>query len=261
MTTFGTLARRGTKAAIAPAGMFTRRREGDVVILLYHRVGDGPGEIELSESDFERQLEHLSEQGCVLSLETALAVGHPGGIVLTFDDGTPDFHARVLPLLERFRIPAVLYLATALVQEEGGGGLSWTQLGEAVATSMVTIGSHTHSHADLSTAGERTSEDEMRRSKELIEDRLGVACRHFAYPWAVGGAAADRVARRLFDSAAIDAWRTNRRGRTDPHRLGRTPVLASDGHMLFRAKVRGMLDGEALLYRVLGRGPWRRTAR
>jgi peptidoglycan/xylan/chitin deacetylase (PgdA/CDA1 family) len=254
----GTLVRKASKAVVAPAGLFTRRRPGDLVILLYHRVGDGPGEIELPEVDFERQLAYLAEHEHVLSLDEALAGRHDGGVVLTFDDGTRDFYERALPLLRRYRIPALLYLATALVAEDGGDGVSWSQLGEALDAGLVTVGSHTHSHADLSRADEAQSADEMRRSKELIEDHLGVACRHFAYPWAVGSRAARRVARRLFDSAALDAWRTNRRGRTDPHRLGRTPVLASDGYTFFRAKVHGMLDGEALVYRALGRGPWRR---
>jgi hypothetical protein len=75
----------------------------------------------------------------------------------------------------------------------------------------------------------------------------------------VGSAVADAVARRTFDTAALEAWRTNRRGRTDPWRLGRTPVLRSDGLAFFRAKAAGLLDGEALLYRALRRGPWRRT--
>ena len=96
----------------------------------------------------------------------------------------------------------------------------------------------------------------MRRSKDLIEDQIGSACRHFAYPWAVGSPAADRVARRLFDTAALDAWRTNRAGRIDPHRLGRTPILRSDGQLFFRAKVNGLLDGEGVAYRLLRRGPW-----
>jgi hypothetical protein len=61
----------------------------------------------------------------------------------------------------------------------------------------------------------------------------------------------------LFDSAAL-RWATNRAGRIDRYRLGRTPVLRSDGPLLFRAKVRGLLDGEALFYRLTGRGPWGR---
>ena len=50
----------------------------------------------------------------------------------------------------------------------------------------MTVGAHTHSHVDLSHASEQVCQDEMARSKGLVEDRLGVACRHFAYPWAVG---------------------------------------------------------------------------
>ena len=85
------------------------------------------------------------------------------------------------------------------------------------------------------------------------------ACRHFAYPWAVGSPAAARAARGLFRSAALHAWRTNRAGRLDPFELGRTPVLRSDGRFFFEQKVRGRLDGESLAYRLLRRGPWERA--
>jgi len=253
------LLRKVAKAAVLPAGVATRRRSGDVVILLYHRVGAGEREIDLPLVLFQRHLAYLAGRDRVVSLDEALAEGD--GVVLTFDDGYRDFHDHVLPLLVRHQLPAVLYLSTGLVDGEGGRGdgeaLSWSQLREVVATGLVTVGSHTHTHADLSRAGERKAEEEMRRSKELIEDRLGVACRHFAYPGAVGSPAADRAARRLFASAAWDAWRTNRRGRIEPFRLGRTPVLHSDGMVFFRAKARGMLDAEALAYRALRRGPWR----
>ena len=130
------------------------------------------------------------------------------------------------------------------------------KVAECAESGLVTVGSHTHTHANLAEVPEEVAEEEMRRSKELIEDRLGVPCRHFAYPWAVGGPAADRVARRLFVSAAWDAWRTNRPGHIDPYRLGRVPVLGSDGDFFFRRKVAGQLDTEAWLYRALGRGPW-----
>jgi peptidoglycan/xylan/chitin deacetylase (PgdA/CDA1 family) len=251
-----TLARKASKAAVLPAGVATRRRTGDVVILLYHRVGTGTAEIELPPGVFEAQIAHLAAAG-VRTLDEALAGA--GGVVVTFDDGTVDLHEAVLPVLDRVGVTATLYLATGMVREEGGQGLSWSQIREAVDAGLVTVGSHTHTHADLSRATEAQAEEEMRRSKELIEDRLGVACRNFAYPWAVGSAGAERAARRLFDSAALDAWRTNRAGRIDPYRLGRTPVLRSDGMTFFRAKARGYLDGEAWLYRVARRGPWGRT--
>jgi peptidoglycan/xylan/chitin deacetylase (PgdA/CDA1 family) len=256
-------ARKAVKAAVLPGGVVTGRRPGDVVILLYHRVGGGGGEIELPAGLFERQLEILVAQDRPLTLDQAVAGDSGGGVVVTVDDGYRDFHETVLPMLVRHRVPAVLYLATGLVAGEGAGpddpdALTWSQLAEAVSTGLVTVGSHTHDHVDLARASEQVCRDQMLWSKELVEDRLGVGCRHFAYPWAVGSPVADRVARELFDSAALDAWRTNRAGATDPWRLGRTPILASDGLAFFRAKLQGRLDGEALAYRLLGRGPWRR---
>jgi peptidoglycan/xylan/chitin deacetylase (PgdA/CDA1 family) len=263
MPTGSSLARKAVKAAVLPGGIVTRRRADDVVILLYHRVDGRGGEIDTPPALFERQLASLVEHERVLTLDEAVA-GRAGGVVVTVDDGYRDFSETVLPLLVRYRVPALLYLATGLVAGQGPGpddpeALSWAQLAEAVATGLVTVGAHTHGHTDLSRATEQVCRDEMARSQELVEDRLGVACRHFAYPWAVGSPTADRVARELFDTAALHAWRSNRAGAIDPWRLGRTPVLASDGMAFYRARVQGRLDGEALAYRLLGRGPWGRA--
>jgi peptidoglycan/xylan/chitin deacetylase (PgdA/CDA1 family) len=248
--------RRATKLAALPLGVWSRRRPDDVVILLYHRIGPEEVEIELSRWEFEREIAYLAAHERVRTLDHVLE-GGGGGVVLTFDDGTPDFHEDVVPMLERYRVPATLYLATRLA--ESGAGLTWDHLADGVRTGLVTVGSHTHTHADLSRATESEAREEMRRSKDLIEDRLGVECRHFAYPWAVGSPAADRAARELFRSAALHAWRTNRAGHFDPFELGRTPVLRSDGRFFFEQKVRGRLDGESLAYRLLRRGPWERA--
>jgi len=251
----GTL-RKVAKGAALPWGLIRGRRPGDVVILLYHRVGAGDREIDVPLDLFRTQMERLVEREVVLSLDRALS--DRGGVVVSFDDGFADFHEHVVPVLVEHRIPAILYLATGLVGE-GPDALQWSQLEEAISTGLVTIGSHTHNHADLSRATEPEAGEEMRRSKALIEDRLGVACRHFAYPWAVASPAAEVAARAQFESAALEAWRTNRRGRIDPYRLGRAPVLRNDGVRFFEAKARGMLDGEGLAYRILRRGPWART--
>jgi peptidoglycan/xylan/chitin deacetylase (PgdA/CDA1 family) len=228
-------------------------RAGDLSILLYHRVGDGPGEIEMPPALFEQQLAALAADGGGRTLAEGLA---KGGVALTFDDGTPDFHSVVLPLLVRYRVPALLYLATGQI-DAGPGTLTWSQLAEALATGLVTAGAHTHGHVDLSRATQQEADDEMRHSKDLVEDHLGTPCPHFAFPWAVGSDAAQAVARSLFETSALDAWRTNRRATLDPHRLGRTPVLRSDGVVFFRAKARGRLDTEGLAYRAARRGPWR----
>jgi peptidoglycan/xylan/chitin deacetylase (PgdA/CDA1 family) len=243
--------------ALAAGSLAGRRREGDVTVLLYHRVGAGSREVDVAAEAFEAQAEELARRGMVRTLDEALE--GRGGVVLTIDDGYGDFHDRVLPVLARHRLPALLYLATGLVEDglaPSEEALTWAQLREAVATGLVRVGSHTHTHADLAAASPEAIEEEMRRSKGLVEDRLGIACRHFAFPWGVASPEAEAAARRHFESAAL-RWGTNRRGRMEPYRLARTPVMRSDGPVFFRAKVNGLLDGEALAYRLLRRGPWR----
>jgi polysaccharide deacetylase len=262
------LLRMAVKGATLPLGAPGFRRPGDVVILLYHRVGEGGREVDLATEAFDRQVAHMAARDTVLSLDEAVGClagpARHGGIVVTFDDGYRDFYEHALPVLVRHGVPAVLYLATGLVREEAGrasgpGLLSWSELRQAVATGLVTIGAHTHTHPNLARVSGAEAEREMSRSKALIEDHLGSACRHFAYPFAVASPAAEEAARRLFDTAALGAWSTNRYGRTDRHRLGRTPVLRSDSSVWFKAKLGGLLDGEGLAYRVLRRGPWRES--
>jgi peptidoglycan/xylan/chitin deacetylase (PgdA/CDA1 family) len=250
--------RRAVKVAALPSGMLARRRPDDVGILIYHRLGDGGDEVELSPSAFEGHLRWLVARERPRTLEDAL---DGGGVVVTIDDGTRDFHEHALPLLIRYRVPALLYLATGGVANGGPSeqnALTWRHLAEAVETGLIGIGSHTHTHSDLTKASESEAAEEMRRSKGLIEDRLGVACRHFAYPWGVGSLAADRAARSMFDTAAgFEGWKLNRIEATDRYRLARIPILKGDGQFFFRAKVRGRLNAEGSFYRLAGRGPWR----
>jgi peptidoglycan/xylan/chitin deacetylase (PgdA/CDA1 family) len=273
-----TLARKAAKAAVLPIGI-RAPQPGDLTILLYHRVwrhaGPTTREVDVAAAAFDRQMASLGRTGGALSIDDALAPllapvrdgalgegpvagGKDMRTVVTFDDGFGDFVEVALPSLVDHQVPATLYLTTGLVNgrdSDARARLSWADLADAVETGLVTIGAHTHTHPDLSRSSEPEAREEMQRSKDLIEDRLGVECRHFAYPYSKSSPAAERVARELFDSGAL-AWGTNRAGRVDLHRLARVPVLRSDGALFFRAKVRGRLDGEALVYRALRRGPW-----
>lgn len=246
------LPRRGVKLAAWAAGS-RPLTPTDVVILLYHRVVPRPAaEIELTPSVFARQIDRLARSGRVRSLDRALA--GEGGVVVTFDDGTPDFHEEVLPVLDRHRLPVVLYVATGAVGARNGIG--WGRLGDAAASGLVTFGSHTHDHVDLSRYDATTALEQMRRSKETIEDRLGVPCLDFAFPFAAASDTSRRVGSRLFRSLATDAWRINR-APVDRHDLGRTPILRNDGRFFFDRKASGGLEREASFYRLARRGPWR----
>ena len=237
--------------AAAYDGIHPRRR--GITVLTYHRVGRRTSvRVDLPDWLFEEQMERLSSGPGVTDLDSALnalAGGEvpdgPDPVVVTFDDGTADFVDVSLPILVRRRIPVTIYVSTDFVETGKsfpgeGQPVSWTGLADAVSTGLVTIGSHTHSHALLDRLPVEALPGELDRSIGLIGDRLGVRAAHFAYPKSlVGSAGAQQAVRARFASAALAGTRPNLYGRTDPYRLARSPVQVDDGLGFFERKVRG----------------------
>lgn len=257
MSVAATIVRSAVKGSAAAADL-VRRPPAGLVVLIYHRVGRRSStEVDLPRELFADQIAWLAATLPVVPLDAGLAWladAPPAGggrdetrVAITFDDGTADFAELAVPVLEAFRVPATLYVATEFVEEQrsfphDGTPLSWAALRDCVAGGWVTVGSHTHSHALLDRLPAPAVADELDRSIELIGERLGVTAAHFAYPKALmGSPAADRAVRDRFASAALAGGRANRPGRTDAHRLARTPVQVSDGTRWFRRKAHGGL--------------------
>jgi peptidoglycan/xylan/chitin deacetylase (PgdA/CDA1 family) len=201
---------------------------------------------------FAAQIEAVARRGSQTIAEALLAVREPGWlhgdrVVVTFDDGTADFADIALPILVEHRVPAVLYVATDFIESQrsfpqDGKPLSWAAIRDALATGLVTLGSHTHSHALLDRVDAATAADELDRSLELLYERAEVTAAHFAYPKALAGNdAVQREVRSRFRSAAVAGTRPNRYGATDPWLLARSPVQRADGMEFFEQKLRGGL--------------------
>jgi peptidoglycan/xylan/chitin deacetylase (PgdA/CDA1 family) len=252
---------------VAAAGRdLLRPGAAGAVVLLYHRVGAGSGlAIDLPPSLFTAQVDELAGAGRVVSFDALLdAVATPQErpvppVALTFDDGTADFAEVALPVMAGAGAPATLYVATDFVDRgrpfpHDGTPLSWAALRDVVSTGLVTIGSHTHSHALLDRLPAGEVADELDRSVKLIEDHVGVTPEHFAYPKALlGSPAAQAAVRERFRSAAVAGTRANRYGHTDPYRLHRSPVQVADGMRWFRHKARGGMAFEDDVRRLVNR--------
>lgn len=59
---------------------------------------------------------------------------------------------------------------------------TWNMLREMAGSGLVEIGSHTARHSILTTLSRDEAARELRDSKRLIEERLGLPCQHFSYP-------------------------------------------------------------------------------
>jgi peptidoglycan/xylan/chitin deacetylase (PgdA/CDA1 family) len=261
--------RRTVKGAARLADRLRRPRPG-IVILIYHRIGAGMGgQMDLPVADFDRQMAWLAGSHRVIDLDTAAAELTAGGtvepgVVVTFDDGTPDWVDHALPVLQRHGVPATFYVATGFVENrrawpDGCPPITWAALGELASSPLVTIGSHTHTHALLDRVDVAVARVELDRSRDLLGERLGVHPCHFAYPKAIpatGAVAAEVVSR--FATATIAGTRANTAG-ADVHLLHRSPIQSSDSPDDVEAKVAGGMWLEDDLRRLAGRVRHRRA--
>lgn len=172
-----------------------------VPILMYHEIAEPAqtsSHLAVSPGLFARQLAYLHGAGFHTMTAGALAESLDGGgstppgraLVLTFDDGFEDFHRTALPLLDRYGFTATLYVTTGWVQDNGplpagrrpGRMLSWRQISEA-AQAGIEIGAHSRLHPQLDQLPSAVLREELRVSKEQLEDRLGSPVPGLAYPF------------------------------------------------------------------------------
>lgn len=234
-------------------------------ILIYHQVGTHHGhQMEVDLDDFRAQMSFLETGYEVVPLEVALARwSEPGAerlVVLTFDDGYVDTFTRAFPILETHGFPFTLYLATKQVEDARTAiersSLDWDQVNEMLGTGLLTLGAHTHSHADLRTLDRASIFAEIEHSNRVISERTGVAPSHFAYPWGYWSETGEAVVAKTYTSAVLGGtFHLDRR--LQPHRVPRFPVQHSDGIRFFAARLEGGLLAEEWVRRRLKgyRGP------
>lgn len=240
-----------------------RPRKLRVPILMYHSVSDVEKSTRhayfrttTSPRAFEEQLRLLDErQYQVLSLSDAMGkADNPArSAIITFDDGFRDFYTQAFPLLSRYRYPATVFLPTAYIGEgvhrsfSGTECMTWSQVRE-LQESGIQFGSHTVTHPQLKTLRTKEVEEEIRCSKETIEDKLGCPIQSFAYPYAFPETdwSFKRTLETILEQAGYENGVCTSIGTADraDNRffLRRLPVNSCDDRSLFKAKLEGGYD-------------------
>lgn len=165
----------------------------NVVILMYHSVGNNAHFFTVTPENFEWQIKFLKE--------------HSSTAVLTFDDGYTDNYTVVFPILKKYNIPAKIFLITDFigtkrtVRDVPMEYLTWKQIKEMHASGLVDFEPHTTTHRKLTTLSLEEAEQEMRDSKAIIERTLRKTCAWFAYPYGDCNPAIIELAKKYFSTA------------------------------------------------------------
>lgn len=166
-----------------------------VPILMYHYISIPPPDADKFRLDlsvapdaFDAQMEYLAVNGYhpvrLSDLTDSLLNGTPlpdKPIVLTLDDGYVDHYAHVFPVLKNYKFPATFFVITQFIEGNRPGYMTWAQIGEMARAGME-FGSHTLDHPDLKGKPVAFQTNQIAGSKAMLELRLGVTVKSFAYP-------------------------------------------------------------------------------
>ncbi len=185
-----------------------------VPIMTYHHVNnaDPNRQDTVSPERFERHMAYLKKHHFnVLPLSTLVQIIKQGkplprqSVVITFDDGYEDNFQYAFPVLRKYGFPTTIFVITDIVNTEGY--LTTTEMKEMLAQG-IEIGSHTRRHAYLPGILGKTLVEEVKGSKDWLEQELGVTINNFAYP--AGGF--NEEAKQLVQEAGYESACTTNRG-------------------------------------------------
>ncbi len=257
--------RQAASRVMLPLTYFDQLLRPGIRVLMYHRVIDSPeyDQLTVSPEIFDRQMQYLGNNFNVVSLESAVKTlfynkKNSNSVVITFDDGYLDNLENALPILEKYNLPATIYLTTDFCEQTARHPryiaqdkrlhLDWDEVQEMNEVNNVTFGSHTLSHPYLSRIDRNSSDKEIRKSKDIIESKLNASVKHFCYPSGdYGDREIDSVKKSGYETAVTVSPGKNRTA-VSPFEINRTEVTQKDTAKDLFLKLNGSFD---LMHQVL----------
>lgn len=224
-------------------------------ILTYHKIGSQfeLGITWVTQKRFRKHLDLLSAAGKrFMNASDLVFDGADGkGISLTFDDGYESVYTEVFPEMTDRGITGTVFPVVGSIGRDNRWDvrlslkrfrhLSWRHLSE-LARSGFEIGSHTLSHRDLTRLGPRDLRRELRDSKHMLEDRVGVEVRAIAFPFGRHNA---RVTGEAAEAGYSCGFASSPNGSQSVMAVGRMGVHAMDGDAAL-ARMLGLRSGQCL---------------
>ena len=231
---------------------------GAVPILMLHEVSARPDpryrKYTLTPHELEQRLDWLRAKGYEsVGMDDLLAARRgertlpARPVAITFDDGGRDCLEHAVPALVQRGYTATFFIVAGAV----GGPMRWlrAEIGfelpaadwpvlRAAEAAGMHCEAHSVTHPRLATVSADISRDELARGRAMLEEGLGHAVRHLAYPFGSHSAETIALAR---EAGYLTACTTEEALATPAHdllTLPRVPVLGTEGIGEFAHRVR-----------------------
>jgi len=164
-----------------------------VSIILYHSVNEKNSYYSINLKKFFQQMEYLRKNYKIISIDDVIKFINgeiyfsKKCVAITFDDGYYDNYSIIYPYLMKFDIPATIFITSNYVGKEIKHNnkfikmLSWNDIIKMM--NIITIGSHTQTHPDLTKINYLMAKAELKNSKKQIERKINKKIHFIAYPF------------------------------------------------------------------------------
>lgn len=166
----------------------------DLCIFMYHSIGDNEAFFTVRETEFERQMRFISRGGYkAMLLKDAIQAIKNGKnmknvVAITFDDGYRDNYLKAFPILNKYNLPATIFVVTGKIGESmtNSEGVTIEILDPEQIREMINRGidfeCHTSSHKEMTSCTESELDIEIQESKDFLKESFGCESKIFAYP-------------------------------------------------------------------------------
>jgi peptidoglycan/xylan/chitin deacetylase (PgdA/CDA1 family) len=223
------------------------------MILAYHRINPWyeNDALTVRPEDFERQIKYLQKKGYkFVSLKEYIAIKTEKGqrqhkiCCFTFDDGFADNLWFAAPILEKYKIPAVIFIAVMFIgikqvlprykDTEKDRFLRWEEV-KKMADSGILFGSHALTHPRLTQIDDSQAYNEIIKSKEIIKEKIGKEAEYFCYPFGDINQNIISLVKKAGYKAAVLTYKKNIP--ENLFTLRRTGIYGKNNFFIYRIKI------------------------
>lgn len=159
---------------------------GKKIVLCYHSVSDKPWRYSVDTENFTKQVKFLKKYYNPIPLGELLE-NEAGGVSFTFDDGYSDVIENALPILEKNKLYATMFVigdykkVNRIELDNNYPIINYDDI-KFLHKKGWEIGYHTTTHSNLGEINNTSLESEIIKGRADLEKRLGFPIRYFAYP-------------------------------------------------------------------------------
>ena len=193
-----------------------------LVVLMYHHIYkydntcDLAKELYVEPEIFSKQMSFLLKHKYTPITLEELSKSYKDGsfklpkkpVLITFDDGWLDNYTKAFPILKEKNIKANIFVSYDFIEQKNC--MNWNQLLEMKNSGLISFGSHTITHpVDIQTLTDDKIMQELKGSKQKLEEKLDIKIDSFAYP-SGKGATNRNIRQMVFDSGYVFDFSTKR---------------------------------------------------